>query len=249
MDSIIISCIISSSSTPTTCTNKKKNWNCRRHHYHPSKINSRYYLFCCYCIIFHFSFFRREVEGFTIKTTRRKMMTQQWPIYTQLNSSNDDDVVIVSACRTPLCRAKKGGFAKVPAATLFQTVLEEVMVRAGPTGRISHKDVDDVCVGNVLLPPAGFAVLRMAQLSAGFPDSCSLSTTNRQCASGLQAVANIAQSIQAGHIKIGIAAGVESMSSHQMPNNLSPNVIDWNKMKPEAMDCLLPMGVSLGCFL
>lgn len=161
--------------------------------------------------------------------------------------NDDDDVVFVAAVRTPLCRAGRGAFSKVPASTLFQAVLKEVVDRAaGSAGaRIAPGDVDDVCVGNVLLPPVGFAVLRMAQLSAGFPDKCALSTTNRQCASGLQAIANIAGALQADQIKVGIAAGVESMSLHKMPGNLDSKLIDWKiTSSREALDCLLPMGIT-----
>jgi acetyl-CoA acyltransferase 1 len=100
-------------------------------------------------------------------------------------------------------------------------------------------------VGNVLSPASGAAAFRMAQLAAGFPSTCSLYTTNRQCSSGLQAVANIANAIQAGNITIGIGAGVESMSTHPMNKIPLPDV-DWNEMKAtaESMDCLTPMGVT-----
>jgi acetyl-CoA acyltransferase 1 len=54
----------------------------------------------------------------------------------------------------------------------------------------------------------------MALFAAGFPNTVSLSTTNRQCSSGLQAFATIAAAIKAGYITVGIAAGVESMSTH-----------------------------------
>ena len=52
----------------------------------------------------------------------------------------------------------------------------------------------------------------MSMLRAGFPASVPLYTVNRQCSSGLQAVANVASSIRSGSISTGIAAGVESMS-------------------------------------
>lgn len=88
-------------------------------------------------------------------------------------------------------------------------------------------------------------VARMAQISAGIPYSTSLSTTNRQCSSGLQAVANVANAIRAGQIDIGIGAGFESMSTHQMHKQPMPDV-DWDVMQSckDAMDCLIPMGVT-----
>lgn len=141
-----------------------------------------------------------------------------------------------------MCRARKGGLAKVPPSTLLQTVLEECLSRTQMAGA----DVQDICVGNVLLPPpAGFAALRMAQIAAGIPDTTSLSTVNRQCASGLQACADIANRIRVGEITIGIGAGVESMSAHPLNQGKPPHV-DWETMQQHrsAMDCLLPMGVT-----
>lgn len=156
----------------------------------------------------------------------------------------DDDVVIVSAVRTPLTRSRKGGLADIPPSELLQRVLEATL----QTNRIPGSDIDDICVGNVLMPPAGYATLRMAAIAAGIPaESCSLQTVNRQCASGLQAVATIANAIAAGDIKIGIGAGVESMSMfpmHQM--TLPEGALDWKVMHKHtsAMDCLLPMGIT-----
>jgi acetyl-CoA acyltransferase 1 len=151
-----------------------------------------------------------------------------------------NDVVIVSACRTPLCRSRKGGLAHVDAATLLATVLAESLRRTHMT---HGGDIDDVCVGNVLGPPASAAAWRMAQLSAGFPTTTSISCVNRQCSSGLQAVAIIANGIAAGNINIGIGCGVESMTNTPM-QSMEPPTVDWNAMTNEAMDCVTPMGVT-----
>lgn len=85
----------------------------------------------------------------------------------------------------------------------------------------------------------------MAQLSAGIPYTTPISTNNRQCSSGLQAVAHIVNAIRSGQIDIGIGGGFESMSSHPMQKQPMPNV-DWDVMKSckDAMDCLIPMGVT-----
>ena len=152
-----------------------------------------------------------------------------------------EDVVIVCAVRTPLCRSRKGGLKDVPASTLLSTVLKETLVRT----KLDGKDVDDICVGNVLAPPSGAAAWRMSALVAGFPNSTSLSTCNRQCSSGLQAVANIANAIKAGDIKIGIGCGVESMTQTPM-HKIKPPDVDWTVMQTnkDAMDCLTPMGIT-----
>eukprot|EP00555_Chaetoceros_dichaeta_P002563 CAMPEP_0198249340 /NCGR_PEP_ID=MMETSP1447-20131203/893_1 /TAXON_ID=420782 /ORGANISM="Chaetoceros dichaeta, Strain CCMP1751" /LENGTH=399 /DNA_ID=CAMNT_0043933951 /DNA_START=47 /DNA_END=1246 /DNA_ORIENTATION=- len=154
------------------------------------------------------------------------------------------DVVIVSAVRTPLCRARKGALAKVPPSTLLSTALSGCLdkVKDG----VSPADVQDICIGNCLAPASGNASMRMAQLSASIPPSVPLHTTNRQCSSGLQAVANIANAIQVGSIDIGIGGGVESMSTHPMNKIPMPDV-DWSIMKESptaAMDCLIPMGIT-----
>lgn len=157
------------------------------------------------------------------------------------SGSSPNDVVIVCAVRTPMCRARKGGLAKVPPSTLLSVVLRECLDRT----KMEASDVEDTCVGNVLSPSSGAAAFRMAQLQAGFPSSSSLYTTNRFCSSGLQAVANIANAIRVGDITVGIGAGVESMTTHPM-NKMSPPDVDWKLMQDskEAMDCLVPMGVT-----
>lgn len=64
-----------------------------------------------------------------------------------------------------------------------------------------------ICVGNVLQPGSGALSSRVAQVRAGIPHTVPLSTVNRQCSSGLQAVAHVAAGIKAGHYSVGIAAG------------------------------------------
>jgi len=166
------------------------------------------------------------------------MSSSSSPLSTASNPS-EKDVVIVCAVRTPLCRARKGGLKEYPPASLLTCVLQKCASYVNPV------DIEDTCVGNVLSPASGAAAFRMAQLAAGFPSTSSLYTTNRQCSSGLQAVANIANAIHAGDISIGIGAGVESMSTHVMSKIPMPDV-DWKEIKssPESMDCLTPMGIT-----
>ena len=66
----------------------------------------------------------------------------------------------------------------------------------------------------------------------------------RQCSSGLQAIASVAASIQAGYYDIGLAGGVESMSTNPMAwdGGVNPKIAENQK----AQDCLLPMGELLG---
>ena len=160
---------------------------------------------------------------------------------TSAASDSADDVVIVCAVRTPICRARKGGFRHItPDALLSQAFL-------GAMGRVPGLDpaeLGDVCVGNVLQPGGGAAMARAALLMAGIPETVPLSTVNRQCSSGLQAVAHIAHAIRAGTIDCGMAAGVESMSTNSF-NDARPDV-DWESVKRcrPAADCMIPMGVT-----
>jgi acetyl-CoA acyltransferase 1 len=76
--------------------------------------------------------------------------------------------------------------------------------------------VEDITIGNVLQIGSGVAQIRMASLMAGFPDTTTAISVNRLCSSGLEAVSQVANKIQAGVIDIGLAGGVESMSLYDM---------------------------------
>jgi acetyl-CoA acyltransferase 1 len=156
------------------------------------------------------------------------------------SNPRDDEVVIVSAVRTPICKAKRGGFANTPPDLLLKQVLQAAVARAG----IKSTDVQDVCVGNVLQPGGGAVMARIAHFEAGLPVDAAVSTVNRQCSSGLQAIMNIYAAIKAGVIDIGIGAGVESMSFNSM-NDAAP-VVDFETVGdcPLASDCLVPMGMT-----
>ena len=159
-----------------------------------------------------------------------------------VSSQNDDDVVIVCAVRTAVCRAKKGGFKDTPVEELLETVLKGVLQKS----KIRPDLVEEITVGTVCSPSGGAMVSRMATLAAGYPISTSVSTVNRQCSSGLQAVASIAHAIIANDIDIGIGAGVESMTKHYMvpgmlPESFSERISSANK---SAQDTMLPMGMT-----
>lgn len=142
-----------------------------------------------------------------------------------------------------MCRSRKGALAGVLPHQLLQTVLEATITKA--QNKISGSDIEDICVGNVLMPPSGFAAMRMAQIMAGISEDASLHSVNRQCASGLEAVAQIASAIATNQIQIGIGAGLESMSTYPM-NKMKPPEMEWEKVRNHktAMDCLVPMGIT-----
>jgi len=160
----------------------------------------------------------------------------------KVGTKNPDDIVIVSALRTPICRAKKGGFKDTMPDDLLKAVLEGVVKQSG----IAAKNVDDVVIGNVQLGGCYAAPARMAQLRAGFPVEVPLNCVNRQCSSGLQAVANVANAIKSGMIDVGIGAGVESMTQAGGPMDGPMPPVNANEIMGNdlARQCMTPMGVT-----
>jgi acetyl-CoA acyltransferase 1 len=82
----------------------------------------------------------------------------------------------------------------------------------------------------------------MAAFYAGFPETVPIRTVNRQCSSGLQAVADVVAAIKAGFYDIGIGGGLESMTVNPMAweGAVNPKV----EADQRAQDCLLPMGIT-----
>merc|ERR1740139_1054643 len=156
----------------------------------------------------------------------------------------ENEVVVVSALRTPIGKATRGAFKSTTPDDLLLAVLRATVAQSG----VAPSEVQDIAVGNVQLSGAYAGPARMSMLRAGFPASVPLYTVNRQCSSGLQAVANIAASIRSGSISTGIAAGVESMSfggGVASPNAELPPA-NWNEIQanPLARECLVPMGMT-----
>lgn len=150
-----------------------------------------------------------------------------------------DDIVIVAAYRTAICKAKRGGFKDTLPDDLLAPVLKALIEKTN----LNPSEVGDIIVGTVLAPGSQRAIeCRMAAIYAGFPDNVPLRTVNRQCSSGLQAVADVAAYIKAGYYDIGIGAGLESMTVDNITRvqQVNPRV----DIFTQARDCLLPMGVT-----
>jgi acetyl-CoA acyltransferase 1 len=157
----------------------------------------------------------------------------------QRTSLYGDDVVIVAAYRTALCKSKRGGFKDTYPDDLLAPVLKAVVEKA----KLDPKEVGDIVVGTVLAPGSQRASeCRMASFYAGFPETVPVRTVNRQCSSGLQAVADVAAAIKAGFYDIGIGAGLESMTTNPMSWDGSVN--PRTETHQQAQNCLLPMGVT-----
>jgi len=122
--------------------------------------------------------------------------------------NKDFDVVILSACRTPI-GAFGGALKDVSAVDLAAIVVREAVTRA----RVATGDVGDVILGCVLQAGAGMNVARQAALKAGLPVEVPGETVNRVCGSGLQAVVHAVEAIRIGYVDTIVAGGTESMSN------------------------------------
>lgn len=125
-----------------------------------------------------------------------------------ITDKHPDDIVVTCALRTALTKGGKGGFKDTPASDMLAGVFKAVVQQSG----IDPKLVEDISVGSVLPPGGGATEFRAAALVAGFPETTAVKGLNRQCSSGLQAIADISNAIKSDMIDVGIGAGVESMS-------------------------------------
>ena len=121
---------------------------------------------------------------------------------------SQERIAVIGGVRTPFARAR-GVFQKMSAANLGGVVLRETVSRTG----IDPKLIDEVYFGIVSAPAEGSNVSREALFDSGLPPTIPCTTINRYCASGSEAIAGIAAKILAGQIEIGLAGGVESISS------------------------------------
>ncbi|KQM13221.1 acetyl-CoA acetyltransferase [Sphingomonas sp. Leaf24] len=122
--------------------------------------------------------------------------------------------VIVSTARTPIGRAYRGAFNNLPAPTMAAHSIRAAVERAG----IEGGEVDDVLFGAALQQghQAG-NIARQAALRAGLPTTVSGMSIDRQCASGLMAIATAAKQIVHDRMDICVAGGAESISLVQTP--------------------------------
>jgi len=132
------------------------------------------------------------------------------------------EAVIVSAARTPVGKAKRGGLATVRPDELGAAAIWGLLTR---TPALEKQDIDDVILG-CAFPEGeqGLNMARMIALRAGLPDSVPAETINRYCSSGVQSIAHAAAAIESGQIETAVAGGVESMSMVPMMGyKFSPN--------------------------
>jgi acetyl-CoA acetyltransferase family protein len=119
------------------------------------------------------------------------------------------DAVIVSTARTPIGKAYRGALNNTEGATLLGHAIEHAVKRAG----IDGAEIEDVVMGAAMQQGAtGGNIARKAALRAGLPVTVGGTTIDRQCASGLQAIALAARSVLFDGVEIAVAGGGESIS-------------------------------------
>lgn len=122
------------------------------------------------------------------------------------------EAVIVSTARTGISRAYRGALNNTKSPSMLGHVIAQAVARAGVEGA----EVDDVIIGAVLAAgTAGMNVARFAALAAGLPTSVAAQTMDRQCASGLMAIATAAKQIVVDGMDIVIGGGQENISAVQ----------------------------------
>lgn len=121
---------------------------------------------------------------------------------------NSDDIVIVSAARTPM-GGFQGSLSAVKATELGASAIKAAVQRAG----IDGSDVNEVFMGCVLPAALGQAPARQAALGAGLPLSAGAMTVNKVCGSGLKTAMLAHDLLKVGSADVIIAGGMESMSN------------------------------------
>ncbi|MEP0941702.1 MAG: acetyl-CoA C-acyltransferase [Rhizobiaceae bacterium] len=124
------------------------------------------------------------------------------------------EAVIVSTARTPIGKAYRGAFNDTPSPTLGGHAIENAVSRAG----IDPAEVDDVIMGAALQQGVqGGNIGRLSALKAGLPVTVSGMSLDRQCASGMMAIATAAKQVVSDNMPICVGGGVESISMVQTP--------------------------------
>lgn len=123
-------------------------------------------------------------------------------------NSNGQDIVILSAARTPTGRFN-GGLVSKTGPELGAIAVETAVARSG----VDPNTVYEVIMGQVVPAGTGLAPARQAALHGGLPDTIGASSVNKACGSSLKAVMLAANSIKGGEADVFVAGGMESMSN------------------------------------
>ena len=122
------------------------------------------------------------------------------------------EALIVSTARTPIAKAARGALNNIKSPSLMGHALRHAVERSG----VEHGRIEDVVIGTVLTAgTAGSNLARNAVFAAGLPLSVSAQTLDRQCSSGLMAIATAAKQIMVDGMDVVAAGGQENISGIQ----------------------------------
>lgn len=135
------------------------------------------------------------------------------------------EAVIVATARTPIGKAYRGAFNNTEGPTLGAHAIREAVKRAG----IAPNEIDDVVMGcAVQQGTTGYNIGRLAAVAAGLSNSVSGMSMDRQCASGMMAIATAAKQIIVDNMDIVVGAGLESISLVQNDHRNKFRTVDPN---------------------
>ncbi len=122
------------------------------------------------------------------------------------------EAVIVATARTPIGRAFRGALNNIKSPTLMAHAIRHAVERS----RVDGAEIEDVVVGTVLAAgTAGMNIARNAALAAGVPVTAGAQTIDRQCSSGLMAIATAAKQIIVDGMQVIVAGGQDNISAVQ----------------------------------
>ncbi|MCG7533607.1 acetyl-CoA C-acyltransferase FadI [Pseudoalteromonas sp. OOF1S-7] len=145
-----------------------------------------------------------------------------------LKTTKGDRIAIVSGLRTPFAK-QATAYHHVPALDLGKVVVNEMLERLN----IDKNEIDQLVFGQVVQMPEAPNIAREIVLGTGMPVSVDAYSVSRACATSFQAVANVAESIIAGHTAVGIAGGADSSSVLPIgvSKKLAGSLVDLNKAR------------------
>jgi acetyl-CoA C-acetyltransferase len=148
------------------------------------------------------------------------------------------EAVIVSTARTPIGKAHRGAFNNLEAPTLAAHAIREAVRRA----KLDPAEVEEVVMGAAVQQGTqGYNVARQCAVAAGLPVTTAAMTVDRQCSSGLMAIATAAKQVIHDGIPIVVAGGLESISlvQNEHVNKFRRNDPTVMKVKPEIYMAML----------
>lgn len=157
-------------------------------------------------------------------------MSQALPLSSPLalTTRSGDRIAIVQGLRTPFAR-QATAFHGIPAVELGNMVVSELLARSN----ISPDVIDQLVFGQVVQMPEAPNIAREIVLGTGMSIHTDAYSVSRACATSFQAIANVAESIMAGSISVGIAGGADSSSVLPIgvSKALARTLVDANKAR------------------